>query len=1006
MFLSNKIILLVLTLSASSILYGQSTRVVFNQSVDKRYAWLGNDAEVVNFETEITSIINSASTSIEVSTMTFSKIEIANALIAKGNSGIPIRVIGNAGHRLTQDGWKLALRGANIDLIDNNLPAMVHRINFQAEAGSPPAGWLADRGETFGDHGAGVNYGWTVSQVANMRNASVYNSSLLDDCYSRSNADGTQTWEIEVPNGPYYVALMTGRPDAATRTYLQIENQNILNSGAFAFAAKPAGQYWGEAVDGGSEFAPGEDPVPNAVRINVVDGRLTVTIGNNTAPGGTISALCFLEIYRGDNEPNGDTSFDDGIDNTIQDRQTMHSKFILVDAGTPNQKIWISSGNLTQGMDASSGLSEDAIISTDDGLISTYKNMFDQMWGATSGAPNPVNSNFGTYKSATSTNLTIDGFPWQLRYSPSVSTTDMSDVCNGFINASTNDLTLIMEQFKSNGGIRGFDGTNQLVTTINSKLSTSYKMRALIGALDGVTGASFTAAHSQVRLPADGFMRIHNKYAITDAVRDSRTTLNGNVLIGSMNWTQSALHFNDEQTMIIQDPYIANKYLQHAMRRLDERSIAPAFATDIVVVLDRSLSMNDPSATAGISKLEASKQAANLFLDIINTDASHRVGMVRFGNVNEPFIPAITLSNYTNAQRSACHTGVNATFATAPIGNATCYNAALTEIINQMDGVAPKEKRLVHFFTDGKENCAVQSNTFYSALQDKSIEVHCTGFGDGTDMAASLEGLANATGGTYAQVELDPLSLNKRFAEVARNAMNLSTVLDPAYNLKPRESITTTFFIDNSATTIKIIGSWGLNLKSPYKNFHLIAPNGKKVNGLTRGVQYLKGSGYTVISINKNLPYNMQGIWTIIFTRSDESSNQLMPLDLIVYANDALFFNAECIQQKDDKSLQLALCRLLRKNEPVLDLKVTAQITMPIVKEYDRSKTETLQLMDDGANGDITKNDGLYSLLIPTKENGNYKIHFVATGIVKIEGKNQSIRREYTTYINNLKKRE
>lgn len=966
----------------------QHTRVVFNQPVDKRYAWLGNDAEVVDYQNELVNMINSATSTIEVSTMTFSKPEIAEALRDKANAGVKVRIVGNGGHRLAQDGWKKALEG-KLDMVDNNLPALVYRVNFQKDAGAAPAGWLKDAGLTFGAHDLGVNYGWTSDQQTHIRTANAFQNSLLDDCYDRVNSDGPQTWEIEVPNGFYYVAAMFGEPNFGSNTFLKAEGQNFITFGGSTVPNRTtgSGSFFGVAVDGGLDDATGEDNGSNAIRIQVTDGRLSITVGDASG-GGQHSTLCFLEIYRGDTEPDGDTSYDDGIDNTIQDRQTQHAKYIIVDAGLANQKVWSTSGNLTQSMDTNS---EDAIVSTDPNLINFYLAHFNQQWGAATGAPNPAASNFGTYKLNTSGSFTIDGFTWEALFSPSVTGNDISTKINTAIGSSTRESIIIMEQFTSTGPSRGFGGSDVFVTSLNGKLaSPSYSFYSVLGSSAGVGPGTFTGDKHVAFATSPGDLVIHNKYALFDALHDSRYVRQGRVICGSMNWSGSGLDYNDEQTLIINNAYIANRYLQHAMKRLEVKGIAPDLTTDIILVLDRSFSMNDASMVAGVTKIDAAKEAAKLFLDVLETDGNTRVSMVRFGQTVDSFAPTVALANFTPALRTAYKTGIDATAATLPIGNSTCYGAALNEVFAQMDAVTPHQRRLVHFFTDGKENCSPNSSTFISGLNSRKIEVHSTGFGADTDMETSLEAMATGTTGTYAQVDLDPLHLKKRFAEVAKNAMDLTTILDPSFTLKPGGAERQSVYFDEGATLGKFVITWPKGTATA-PVISLLGPDGKEYGAASVAGMFTLADGYAVITLSsKKLDRSITGNWTVVIRASERQKENVLSGDLMVYGNGHISMRAECINDARSRNRKLVLARMLYKDEPVTGLTVRAEVTAPFTREYGSSRSQSIVLYDDGKHYDGKAGDGLYGALLTTKGVSSYQVHVISEG----KWKDNALRRE------------
>lgn len=957
-------------------LTGADTRIVFNEPVDLRHAWLGNDAEDVNFETEILTLVNDATQTIDVSTMTFTKYNIAEALAAKAASGTEVRIVG-AGFRRWQPGYWRSMAGG-CEVVDENLPALVHRISFQQEA-TAPAGWLVDRGNVFGPRGGGLSYGWTVDKTAKMMNHGLFPNPVIDNSFVQSNSEVPGVWEMELPEGYYYVHLMVGQASEAfhPRNFILVEGQRVFGtSGGFveSFTTNSApdhsDMFKGCAVD--QEAGP---------RLHVTDGRLTVQVGKQGES--SFSALAYIEIYRADPDfPNGDRCYTSGTDNEVQERHLQHAKYILTDRNTPDAKLWASSGNLTQGMDL---MSEDAIISTNDGLCGTFAAHFNQQWGANALQPNVAGSNFGMCKTAVSPlDLNINGFPWKVRFSPSLTGAggyDMATTVRNYINASNRDLVMVLEQFRPSPGFRSFEAPADIWnTTIPGKLaSPNYRVFAMGGAaFDTNPWNTFSNAHvAFVDDAEEDLARIHNKYALTDVLHDTRYSLTGKVLCGSMNWSQSGMHTNDEQTLIIENPYVANQYLQHATQKLREYGIPVDERVDIVLVIDRSLSML--GATEGpLNKMEAAKEAAKLFLDIVETGQNHRVSLVRFGTTVEAFSPAIGLGNYTDGRRTELKARVDAIEATAPIGNSTCYGAALQEAMTQLSGPGGNPRKLVHFFTDGRENQTPMANTVYPALAGMGVEIHSTGFGVDA-ITGVLEDMANASAGTYEHASLDVLELNKRFAEVARDAMNLATVLDPRYTLTAKTPITEKVYIDKAAKRIKFVLSWEGKQKERPLSATLITPDGKKLDANSEGVKFIWEAGYLLIDVaqDKKNPIQMEGYWQISFVLNGRQ--EALRTDLMVYSDTDIRLYAEVLPRSLKRGQDvILLARMLEEGKPVLKNKIQAQVTLPFTDATSTRKTITVALYDDGRHNDKKANDGLFGAALKLKNPGNHSFLFIS----------------------------
>jgi len=960
-------------------LAGADTRVVFNESVDLRYAWLGNDAETASFENEILNLINSATATIDVTTMTFTKMNIAVALANRAAAGIDIRIIG-AGFRRWQPGYWRALAGGAV-VVDDNLPALVHKVNFQDDA-TAVGDYYIDRGDAYGMRYNGVSYGWNTDKTAKMLNHNMFPSSLIDDSYVQPNSETAGTWEIEVPNGYYYVHLMVGQANNSyhPKNYITVEGQTVL----FTSSGFKEYFYTNTESDHSDLFRGCAVDIDDARRIHVTDGRLSVQVGK--AGQSSYSSLAYIEIYRADQvSASGDQCRTDNTDDEIQERQLQHTKYILIDRNSTTPTLWSGSGNLTQSMDY---LSEDAIISTNAGLCATFIDHFNQQWGSNTITPDKANSNFGLCKSVTpGLNHTINGFNWKVRFSPSISGTggyDIGVVARDFIQNSNHDLVMVLEQFRPSSSFLGYLAPSVIWnTTIPNKLANpNYELYA-VGGDEFDTNPWNTYPNASVAfVPRDEAppVDIHNKYVLTDAINDSRYTRRGKVLCGSMNWSQSGMHSNDEQTLIIENPYIANQYLQHAAKRMQESGIPINKKADIILIIDRSFSMNGPNHDGTGTKLEAAKDAAKLFLDIIETDEQHHVNLIRFGETVEPYVPAITLANYDVARKNILKLRVDDIMATTPIGNWTCYGLPLADAKTQFtNSTSNNPRKIIHFFTDGRENKAPNAITEYPALAAMGVEIHSSGFGVNA-ISNILEDMATASTGSYEQVPLNTLDLKKRFAEVARDAMDLATVLDPRFRLSVNESFDEQVYIDKWSTKVKFVFSWEGNQKEPI-DIEIITPDGYALT-TGNGVSFTWSDAYLVVDV-KHLDssnFKMEGNWKISCSLKEANVSALYT-DLIVYSDSDIRLTEEVIpfSSKDLENVIL-LARLLENGQPVVKNNITVEL-FEAFKDDNTRNHSTITLYDDGKHSDQKPGDGLFGIKMKLKTPGNYTMLFISNGM-------------------------
>lgn len=170
------------------------------------------------------------------------------------------------------------------------------KINFSDASTTPPAGYLRDSGQSYGDRGGGNTYGWVtpgtttpLSLSSNGRNRNIGGVSTLQNTFMHMQADdiagnfsGTKAegwWEIAVPNGVYSVTVSVGDANQTDSIHrLHVEAALAINDFA------PSGS-------GGS---PSMFQTGTAL-VNVQDGRLTV--GGSYGPtSGTNTKINYIEI--------------------------------------------------------------------------------------------------------------------------------------------------------------------------------------------------------------------------------------------------------------------------------------------------------------------------------------------------------------------------------------------------------------------------------------------------------------------------------------------------------------------------------------------------------------------------------------------------------------------------------------------------------------------------------------------------------------------------------------
>lgn len=972
-----------------------ATTAYFNKPVDKRFAWLNNDAHGdADFQTELRNLILSATTSVDVCTMSLGGVDdVAQALVTAARDGRQVRIMGNSGHRYS-DGYFTTLHGP-LQLADNNLSALVCRVNFQSNTHTVPTGFLPDYGDLYGPRGGGMTYGWLHNATGDIKTTAhpADYTALLGDCYAKTNSAGTMTWEIAVPNGYYYVLAATGEADFNSKSFVWAEGQTIftyMSGGVLHYSDHTdtaAGEFKCSVVDGGMNGAE-----YTSRRVQVSDGKLTITIGKSGET--SWSSLNFLEIYRGCATIEGDHGTDKQY---VQERQLQHSKFVLIDGGTPNAKLWTGSGNLTAAM---LFLSEDAILTDEPLICDVFYQEFNQMWGGSGAAPNPAAAAAGRFKTAMSTAThTIAApyfgagvsFPWQVHFSPSQPPAlNLYSDLSGHIASAQHNLIMLLEQWTESADLSPtLRGSTYLMQHDLENYVTSGKPFYGLFGNESATDAIFThfAGHANahiLRVPTvSGVYGIHDKFALVDAYRDTRYARRGSLLFGSMNWSQGGMHANDEQTLIVRDPALANQYLQRAMAALKKEGMVPPPDSDIIIVLDRSYSMTALCADGVTTKIEAMKSAAKMFIDLLDQNGTHRMSIVRFGRELEPnFIASTaTLQPLVPGQATQLKNEIDNIQPTLPLGDGTCYGAALSESLARFTGAVPaKPRRLILFFTDGLENRAPMAAAAYPGLVTAGVEIHSVAFGafspfGGGGPTAVLSDMALASAGSFAQMDTDPVKLKKRFAEVAGDVMSASVVLDPLYQLTAEKPLVRVA-MPETGRSLRVIQLG--EARSADVRLQPFAVDAKgRSTPLEHGVSLHEDKGYRVWTVDPGKARLGDTPWALeLRPQRPLDAKQAVRLHLMILADVSSVIQAEvCADPPGGHGVTL-LARLLSGNEPLKAATIHAAWTTPPMEGHGATATD-VPLFDDGQHGDGAPGDGLFGARLELKESGNHAFHLV-----------------------------
>jgi hypothetical protein len=164
----------------------------------------------------------------------------------------------------------------------NSTPASGFNVNFANSTAPVPPGYAVDIGDVYGDRLNGYFYGWDRNIVADGRYRLSPNSPDLryDTFMHLIKATPPAIWEMEVPNGFYWVHIVAGDP-ANVDSVFQFDIEGVLTP-----TVVPGGP--------GSVFNNFADFVKTTV---VSDGLLTIKSGPNSQTLANNNKIAFIDIY-------------------------------------------------------------------------------------------------------------------------------------------------------------------------------------------------------------------------------------------------------------------------------------------------------------------------------------------------------------------------------------------------------------------------------------------------------------------------------------------------------------------------------------------------------------------------------------------------------------------------------------------------------------------------------------------------------------------------------------
>lgn len=245
-----------------------------------------------------------------------------------------------------------------------------------------------------------------------------------------------------------------------------------------------------------------------------------------------------------------------------------HDKFFVIDAESAD-RAWVMGGSCNW---TNQGFFDDynnLVFIQDQSLAKCYRAEFEEMWGGSGPQPDPSNSRFGAAKTDNTPHwFNIGGVPVESRFSPTDGTT--ARIISA-LDAAQHNVQLALYVFTENSLADAVVHAHARPgVTVRGDMEEVWFSGSEFNYLVG-QGVEMYSHYSEPGL-------LHHKYAIID-----EGTPDAVVVTGSHNWTATAESVNDENTLFIHDPVIANLFFQEWTAR--HQAVAGIDAADAPALL-------------------------------------------------------------------------------------------------------------------------------------------------------------------------------------------------------------------------------------------------------------------------------------------------------------------------------------------------------------------------------------------------------------------------------------
>jgi hypothetical protein len=459
--------------------------------------------------------------------------------------------------------------------------------------------------------------------------------------------------------------------------------------------------------------------------------------------------------------------------------------------------------------------------------------------------------------------------------------------------------------------------------------------------------------------------------------------------------------------------------------------ITPPIALDVALVVDRSDSMNSPLGSR--IKMEAAISASQLFVELLRPDLDDRVALVRFNNERNVVVPMTAVSSTVSPTQGEIHDKVNtdippATGLTAIAGGTML---GIHEVEKPHPGNPSPLTRAVVVLTDGIENTAFEepAGNWLSILGGSMYTPTATTTADVVNTApviwpAGIERWAIGIGkaGETSPAQLNALTgdankvmyvdqdlsgklyfnLEKYYTQIFMNIVGLQLVHDPMYWISPGETHEIEFEVlrGDVEAMVVIYDFHGRRLP-----FYCVSPSGEIVDPVVIPAGYQLRAAFTSqarlvqFKVPQKAPERYAGTWKVVIQHRGlicqgpphlhSQQPGYLPRDCHTDDKNPILYGIAVAVGSDFRMFPFVTPAPVYTGDPIQLTALVAETGLPVtgctvtvVAVAPGGASTSFKLLDDGAHGDGSPNDGEYAkAYTQTSVPGIYHFTFRTVGL-------------------------